>query len=120
MPANLSPQRTRALADAAHEALVETCRVPARDRFQLIFRLVPEAMIIDPTFPDVRRTPETSIVEITLLEGRSAQQKRALYAQLATKAVAAGFVADDIIIALTENAVIDWSLGRGEAFAGHG
>ena len=76
-------------------------------------------MIIDPSFPDVERTTDASIVEITFLMGRSDEQKRRLYRHIADSAVAAGFVADDIMVALTENAPIDWSLGRGTAYEGH-
>ncbi len=117
VPAHLALPRVRALADAAHDALVQTCKVPVQDRFQVIFRLTAEAMIIDPSFPNVCRTSEASIVEITFLEGRSAGQKRKLYRHLVALAAAAGFTPDDIVIALTENTPIDWSLGRGQAYA---
>lgn len=76
-------------------------------------------MILDPTFPDVVRTADASIVEITFLRGRTDDQKRRLYGYVVEKAVAAGFVPDDIMIALTENSPIDWSLGRGQAYGGH-
>ena len=59
----------RALADAAHEGLVETCGVPPNDRFQLVSTYAPEMMFIDPTFPDVARTPDASIIEILFSRG---------------------------------------------------
>ncbi|OOG46589.1 tautomerase family protein [Polaromonas sp. A23] len=119
VPEHLSQEQVRALADAVHEGLVETCKVPADDRFQLISRFQPSAMILNPTFPDVMRTPDASIVEITFLGGRSDDQKRKLYGYVVEKAVAAGFVPDDIMITLTENSPIDWSLGCGRAYDGH-
>ena len=76
-------------------------------------------MIIDPTFPDVRRTAEASIVEILFLEGRSVEQRRRLFAMIAGIAVDAGFRGDDITIVLTENSVPDWSLGHGFMFEKH-
>ena len=36
-----------------------------------------------------------------------------------SRAVEAGFAGDDIMIALAENAPVDWSLGHGLAFGGH-
>ena len=119
VPAHLPPARARALADAVHEGLVATCNVPEKDRFQLITRFAADAMIMDPVFPDVMRTADACIVEIMFLGGRSDEQKRTLYRHVARTGVMAGFTADDIMITLTENAPIDWSLGRGEAYTGH-
>jgi hypothetical protein len=119
VPAHLCADKVRALADAVHEALVATCEVPPGDRFQLISRFAAEAMIIDPSFPDVARSAGASIVEITFLAGRDDPKKRRLYRDLVERAVAAGFRADDIMVALVENAPIDWSLGRGHAYGGH-
>ena len=99
VPAHLAPAQIRALADAAHEGLVETCGVPPRDRFQLVSAYAPEMMFIEPTFPDVARTPNASMI--------------------ADRAVSAGFSGDDVMIVLTENAPVDWSLGRGLAFGDH-
>ena len=62
VPAHLAPAKIRALADAAHEGLVETCGVPPNERFQLVSTYAPEMMFIDPTFPiaRARRTPRSS------------------------------------------------------------
>ncbi|MDO8286207.1 MAG: tautomerase family protein [Rhodoferax sp.] len=119
IPAHLPAPQARALADAVHRGLVETCRVPPDDRFQLISRFAADMMLWNPSFPDVTRTADACVVEITFLQGRSDEQKRALYRCVVDQAVAAGFAADDIMLTLTENAPIDWSMGRGEAFMGH-
>jgi len=120
VPAHLDRAQILGLADAVHEALVETCGVPANDRFQLISRFAEGTMIVDPSFPDVERTADASIVEITFLEGRSSEMKQQLYRHIAHRAVGAGFRSDDILVALTENALIDWSMGRGLAYDGNG
>ncbi|MEH2626290.1 hypothetical protein V1292_004345 [Bradyrhizobium sp. AZCC 1719] len=119
VPAHLAPARIRALADAVHEGLVETCGVPPKDRFQLVSTYAHEMMFIDPTFPDVARTVDASIIEILFLAGRTIDQKKNLFRRIVDRAIGAGFSADDIMIALTENAPVDWSLGRGLAFGDH-
>jgi phenylpyruvate tautomerase PptA (4-oxalocrotonate tautomerase family) len=119
VPAHLPPARIRALADAVHEGLVETCGVPSSDRFQLVSTYAPEMMFIDPIFPDVARTPDASIIEILFLQGRTTDQKKNLFRRIADRAVTAGFSGDDVMIALIENAPADWSLGRGRAFGDH-
>lgn len=119
VPTHLAPAKIRALADAAHEGLVETCGVPPSDRFQLVSAYAPEMMFIDPTFPDVARTRDASIIEILFLEGRTIDQKRNLFRWIAEHAVSAGFSGDDVMIALIENAPVDWSLGHGRVFGDH-
>jgi hypothetical protein len=76
-------------------------------------------MFIDPTYGDVKRTPDGSIIEILLLEGRTAEQKKNLFRRIADRAAGAGFAGDDVMITLVENAPFNWSLGQGRAFSGH-
>ena len=118
VPAHLPAEKAVALADAVHDGLVGTCDIPPTDRFQLISRFPAEAMIIDPTYPNVERSAEASIVEITFIAGQSDDRKRRLYHRIVSKAAIAGFRPDDVLIALTENARIDWSPGRGRAYEG--
>jgi len=119
VPAHMTADKIQTLADAVHEALVSTCDIPANERFQLVSRFADRDMIIDPTFPDMDRTADASIVEITWLAGRNAEKKRALYKAIVAGAVAGGFRPDDVMVALLENKPIDWSLGRGEAYGEH-
>jgi phenylpyruvate tautomerase PptA (4-oxalocrotonate tautomerase family) len=115
-PSHLARQLVHALAAAVQDALVQTCGVPRNDLFQLLSRFEPEDMVIDPFFGGVERSENACIVEITFLTGRSDAQKRALYRHIAQVAEAAGLRADDVMVALTENGRIDWSLGRGQAY----
>ena len=119
VPHHLTPSQVRALADAAQTGLVQTCKVPVDDCFQLITRFAPEDMNLNPSFGNMARTRDASVIEITFLQGRTDDQKRALYRRVTDEAVAAGYKSDDIMIALTENAPIDWTLGQGLAFKGH-
>jgi hypothetical protein len=116
VPVHLSTEKVRVLADAVHAALVQACNVPVNDRFQLISRFADDDRIIDPTFPNVDRTADASIVEITLLEGHDDSRKRLLYREIALGAAAGGFSTDDIFVALLENARVDWSPGGGIAY----
>jgi hypothetical protein len=119
VPIHLEPTRTRALAEAVQAGLVQTCNVPPDDLFQLITRFEPHAMILDPAFGGVSRSRDACIVEITFLRGRTDGQKRNLFRHISEQALAAGLRGDDLMVALTENAHMDWSLGRGVAYADH-
>ena len=116
VPACLSTTKTKGLADAVQDGLVTTCDVPPEDLFQFISVFEPARMRIDPHFPDVSRTREASVVEILFLEGRTDDQKAALFRDIANRAIEAGFTGDDIMIVLTENAPVDWSLGYGNCY----
>ena len=118
-PKHLEFARVKALADAVQEGLVQTCNVPPKDLFQLISRFDSEEMILDPTFGGASRSRDACIAEITFLLGRTDEQKRSLFRYIATQAVAAGFRPDDVMVALTENSRMDWSLGMGVAYADH-
>lgn len=114
-PKHLPCPKVRALADAAQDDLVQTSQVPANDLFQLISRFDVEEMILDRSFGGVSRLDDACIVEVTFLQGRSDDQKRSLFRQLVERATEAGFRPNDIVIALTENARADWTLGMGIA-----
>jgi 4-oxalocrotonate tautomerase len=116
-PEALAANRLRGVADAVHEALAATMNVPPADRFQIISRHAPDALLIDPTYPGVARTGDAVIITVALRAGRSDEQKRAFYkAVVAGAASKATMKPDDLLIALSENALIDWSFGRGEVF----
>jgi hypothetical protein len=115
VPAHLADAKVHALADAVHAALVATCDVPAADRFQLVTLYAETARSIDPAFPNLARSADASVIEIALRRGRTDDQKRGLYHQTIERAAAGGWRADDIMIALAENNLVDWSFGGGVA-----
>lgn len=118
-PKHLEFAKVKALAEAVHDGLVTTCRVPPKDLFQLISRFEAEEMILDPDFGGVNRSRDACIAEVTFLQGRTDEQKRQLFRHVVERAVAIGFRPDDVMIALTENSHMDWSLGLGAAYADH-
>jgi phenylpyruvate tautomerase PptA (4-oxalocrotonate tautomerase family) len=116
-PRHVEFAQVKALADAVQDGLIHTCKVPPADLFQLITRFEAEEMILDAGFGGVNRSADACIVEVTFLRGRTDDQKRQLFQHVVARAVAAGFRPDDVMIALTENSQMDWSLGHGVAYA---
>jgi len=106
----------RAIADAVHQALVETMGVPADDRFQVISEHTREGLIYDQTYLGIARTDAVIFIQITLSVGRKPAQKRALYARITELLTREpGVRAQDIVINLVEVAWENWSFGDGEA-----
>jgi 4-oxalocrotonate tautomerase len=65
-----------------HEALVSV-GVPKDDRFQVISEHDAANFVFDPNYLDIRRTGDLVIIQITWNEGRTVEQKKALYKAIA-------------------------------------
>jgi phenylpyruvate tautomerase PptA (4-oxalocrotonate tautomerase family) len=98
-----------------HEALVSV-GVPKDDRFQLISEHEPPNLVFDPTYLGIRRTEDLVMIQITWNEGRTVEQKKALY-----KAIADGLGGrlglrrEDVFVSLVEVKKENWSFGNGIA-----
>jgi phenylpyruvate tautomerase PptA (4-oxalocrotonate tautomerase family) len=102
------------IADAVHQALVDTANVPADDRFQVVQEVPAGGLIWDPGYLGQSRTPNVVFVEITLNAGRTVAVKKALYAAIAERlGKAAGLRPDDVLVNLVEVARENWSFGGG-------
>ncbi len=97
--------------------MVETFNVPADDYFQVVTDHAATSGVIGPaSFLGVDHTPELVMIQITCAEGRSTEQKKALYRAIAGNlASAPGIRREDVIINLVETRRENWSFGNGEA-----
>jgi phenylpyruvate tautomerase PptA (4-oxalocrotonate tautomerase family) len=104
-----------AISRIVHESLVSV-GVPKDDRFQVIAEHDAENFVFDPNYLDIRRTEDLVIIQITWNEGRTVEQKKALY-----KAIADGLAAtlslrrEDVFVSLIEVKRENWSFGNGVA-----
>jgi 4-oxalocrotonate tautomerase len=104
-----------AVSRIVHEALVSV-GVPKDDRFQVIAEHDAENFVFDPNYLGVRRTQDLVMIQITWNEGRTLEQKKALY-----KAIADGLAKglslrrEDVLINLVEVKKENWSFGAGVA-----
>ena len=90
--------------------------VPKDDQFQVIGEHDAENFVFDPNYLDIRRTEDLVIIQITWNEGRTIEQKKALY-----KAIADGLAdklslrREDVFVSLVEVKRENWSFGNGLA-----
>ena len=104
-----------AISRIVHEALVSV-GVPKDDRFQVISEHEPPNFAFDPTYLGIRRTEDLVIIQITWNEGRTVEQKKALYKTIAEGLHAAiGLRLEDVFINLVEVKKENWSFGNGVA-----
>jgi len=98
-----------------YEAMVSV-GVPKNDRFQIIGEHDAGNFLFDTDYLGIHRSSDLVMIQITWNEGRTVEQKKALY-----KAVADGLSADlgirreDVLINLVEVKKENWSFGNGVA-----
>jgi phenylpyruvate tautomerase PptA (4-oxalocrotonate tautomerase family) len=96
--------------------MIDAINVPKNDRFQVISEHEESDFIRDPSYLGIGRSSNCVIVQVTLNEGRTVEQKKAFY-----KAVAdglnerVGLGREDVFISLVEVKKENWSFGNGEA-----
>lgn len=111
-----SAEYRRIIGEVIYEAMVEILKAPVDDRFQVITEHAPENLLADESYLGIRRTQDCVIIQISLLGGRTVDQKQAFY-----KAVADGLQdrldhrREDVFIGLVEVSKENWSFGNGEA-----
>lgn len=106
----------KAIANAVYEAMRETIGIPPGDRFLVVTAHGEEELFVDPGFMGMNRSERFVLVHIFLSQGRTVEQKQALYAAVAKRLrEAIGIEGDDVMTVLTENSFVDWSFGKGKA-----
>ena len=72
-------------------------------------------MIWPDSFLGITHNSTVAFVQITCTEGRSVEQKKALFAEIAANLARVGVTENDVIINLVETARENWSFGNGLA-----
>ena len=110
-----SPDQLHQLAEAVQEVMEEVFAAPPRDRYQIITQHRPGELICEDTGLGLTRSDDLVILQV-FAQGRSEEQKRALYAALAQRLhTATGLASSDLIVSVVANTRADWSFGLGRA-----
>jgi 4-oxalocrotonate tautomerase len=106
----------RAIADGIQRAMTASIGVPSDERFQVITETDKDNFIFDPSFRNIARSEDLTMIIITLKTGRSDSLKQLLYqAIVAELAHNPGIRSEDVLIVLHESGPADWSFGNGVA-----
>lgn len=109
-----SPEHRRAIAEAVHQALVETAAVPPDDRFQSVHEVAASDLHWSATYLGLERTAAIVFLQIFLNAGRTVAVKKALYGRIAERlAAATGLRKEDVLVNLVEVPRENWSFGGG-------
>lgn len=110
-----TPERSRQLADIVQEVMLELFNAPPGDRYQILETLPTGSILAEDTGLGIERSDGVVIIHVTQ-QGRSTEQKQAIYAALAERLGAAQLVRpEDLIVSVVHNDREDWSFGHGRA-----
>jgi phenylpyruvate tautomerase PptA (4-oxalocrotonate tautomerase family) len=99
-----------------YEAMVDTIGVPPGDRFQVITEHDRSGLVYDPGYLGIERGNGFIVIQATISEGRSVEQKKALYRRIAERLNSElGVRIEDVFINLVEVKKENWSFGNGIA-----
>ena len=110
-----SEEELRRLADTVHQVMLDVFAAPPGDRYQIISEHPPGRLIIEDTGLGFERSEHVTVIQITQ-QGRSEQQKREVYAALASRLEQeCKLPPEDLVVSITTNTLGDWSFGLGRA-----
>jgi len=100
--------------DIIYRAMVDSINVPVKDNFQIITEHDSNSLVFDPTYLDIQRSPDIIVIQITLNEGRTKEQKQTLYRAIADQLhTELNVRREDVFINLVEVKKENWSFGNG-------
>ncbi|MEA2841095.1 MAG: hypothetical protein QOF41_2425 [Methylobacteriaceae bacterium] len=106
----------KAVAEGVYTALRETFNVPEEDRFITVSEHDEDDFIFSRTYVGIERSDDLVILQITVSNTRTVEQKKALFARIAEKlAQSPGLRREDVFINLVEVVKENWSFGNGIA-----
>ncbi|MFW0736026.1 tautomerase family protein [Flavobacterium sp. T12S277] len=116
LPKKLSLATKNNISEAIHQSLIAEFHIPTADYFHVIEELEQHQIKYPESYLGVSHTEEIVYVQITAGQGRTVEQKRKLYHQIATRiAATTEILINNVIIVLVENNGLEnWSFGNGE------
>ena len=106
----------RTIAENVYEALRETFDVPANDFFATVTEHKREDFIYDRRYFGIERSDELAVIQLTVSNTRTVEQKKALYRRIVERlGRSPGLRPEDVFVNLVEVAKENWSFGNGQA-----
>jgi phenylpyruvate tautomerase PptA (4-oxalocrotonate tautomerase family) len=110
-----TPVELRRIADVVQDVMLDVFAAPPRDRYQIITEHPVGHIIAEDTGLGLERSDGITVIQI-FQQGRSVEQKKAAYDQLAKRLDAeCGLRPEDLIVSVNANERADWSFGLGRA-----
>ncbi|WP_374172542.1 tautomerase family protein [Flavobacterium tructae] len=116
LPKKLSLETKNNISEAIHHSLIAEFHIPSADYFHVIEELEQHQIKYPESYLGISHSEEIVYVQITAGQGRTVEQKKKLYHQIATRiaATTAILINNVIIVLLENNGLENWSFGNGE------
>ncbi|RKT20652.1 tautomerase-like protein [Paraburkholderia sp. RAU2J] len=106
----------KALTEGIQRSLVDTFNVPKDDQFVLITEHEADNLIYDRRYLNIERSDDFVVIQLTVSNTRSIEQKKALYRRIVDELEKSpGVRREDVFISLVEVVKENWSFGNGVA-----
>jgi 4-oxalocrotonate tautomerase len=106
----------KAISDGVYQALREIFTVPENDRFMVVTDRADEDFIYEPSYLGIAHSADFVILQITVTNTRTVEQKQALYARIVELlGKNPGIRPQDVMINLIDVGKENWSFGNGIA-----
>jgi len=115
LPKAFSQETKDNISKSVHHSLMQEFNIPENDYFHIIEELGPQQIKYPETYLGINHTSDIVYIQIIAGEGRTLEQKRNLYREIATRiANSTNVTPNNIIIVLVENdGGQNWSFGNG-------
>lgn len=116
LPKVFSQETKDNISISVHNSLIQEFNIPHNDYFHVIEELEPQQIKFPETYLDIPHTSDIIYIQIIAGFGRTLEQKRGLYKEIANRISHSTTVTkNNIIIVLLENdGRQNWSFGNGE------
>lgn len=116
LPKAFSQETKDNISISVHNALIQEFNIPENDYFHIIEELEPQQIKFPKTYLDIAHTSDIVYIQIIAGQGRTLEQKKGLYREIANQIINSTTVTkNNIIIVLLENdGRQNWSFGNGE------
>ena len=106
----------KAISDGVYQALREIFTVPENDRFMVVTDRGDEDFFYEPGYLGIEHGPDFVMLQITVSNTRTVEQKQALYARIIELlGKNPGTRPQDVMISLIDVGKENWSFGNGVA-----
>jgi phenylpyruvate tautomerase PptA (4-oxalocrotonate tautomerase family) len=110
-----TPEHLRRITDTVQQVMLDVFAAPPGDRYQIITEHPVGHIVAEDTGLGFERTYGVTVIQI-FQQGRSEDQKRAVYRELASRLHNEyGIAPTDLVVSIMTNGREDWSFGLGRA-----
>lgn len=104
-----------AISNVLSQAMTDIFNIPEKNRFIIMSERSLEDMMLSPDYLNIQRSANCVVIQITLNNGYSVEQKKAFYHAVAYGLQEkTGMRLEDVFINLVEVQKENWSFGMGE------